>query len=64
MIAFALKWAVVLVGNSNSDVPMVKPAQDWQGKHPPCPLDVTRKSARLFSAIGADELRCNIVCRS
>jgi hypothetical protein len=38
----------VAVGYSNSNVPTVKPTQDWQGEHPPSPLDATRNWCVFF----------------
>jgi hypothetical protein len=39
---------VVPVGYSNSNVPMMKPTQDWQGEHAPYPLDVARNRRVLL----------------
>jgi hypothetical protein len=38
----------VFVGYSNPNAPMVKPTQDWQGEHPPSPLEATRNRCVFF----------------
>ena len=39
---------LVPVGYSNSNVPMVKPTQDWQGEHASYPLGIARDRCVLL----------------
>lgn len=64
MIAFALKWAVVLVGNlrlGHTDG-VIRLRLAGQARAPPSWLHA--ESVRLFPTIGAGELRYNIVGKS
>jgi hypothetical protein len=45
---------VVPVGYPNSDVPMAKPTQDWQGEHASYPLGVSRKQPLWISGWDTD----------